>query len=78
MKESLHNSVPRILIDNIFQVYRVDLDTVDGFGASFITYGATLVSVRSGDKDGNVEEVYLQCYRHGAIGKQPSSSRHIT
>lgn len=38
-------------------MHRIDLDTVDGFGASFATYGATLLSVRAGDKSGNVEEV---------------------
>lgn len=39
------------------QVHRIDLDTPEGFGVSFATYGATLLSVRSGDKDGNIEEV---------------------
>ncbi|CAN0274744.1 unnamed protein product, partial [Hapterophycus canaliculatus] len=42
------------------QVYRVDLDTPEGFGVSFATYGATLLSVRAGDKDGAIEEVTLQ------------------
>ncbi|CAM9487291.1 unnamed protein product [Ectocarpus sp. 6 AP-2014] len=41
-------------------VHRIDLDTTEGFGASFTTYGATLLSVRSGDKDGAIEEVTLQ------------------
>lgn len=43
------------------QVYRIDLDTVEGFGASFATYGATLLSVRSGDQAGNIEEVCNGC-----------------
>lgn len=42
------------------QVHRVDLDTVDGFGASFVTYGATLVSLRCADKLGSIEEV-MKC-----------------
>ncbi|CAM9452217.1 unnamed protein product [Scytosiphon promiscuus] len=42
------------------KVYRIDLDTPEGFGVSFATYGATLLSVRTGDKDGAIEEVTLQ------------------
>ncbi|CAN0377763.1 unnamed protein product, partial [Ectocarpus sp. 12 AP-2014] len=42
------------------EVHRVDLDTTEGFGVSFTTYGATLLSVRSGDRDGEIEEVTLQ------------------
>ncbi|CAM9877280.1 unnamed protein product, partial [Ectocarpus fasciculatus] len=42
------------------EVYRIDLDTTEGFGVSFTTYGATLLSVRSGDRDGAIEEVTLQ------------------
>lgn len=39
------------------QVYRIDLESVDGFSASFASFGATLLSLRAGDKAGNVEEV---------------------
>lgn len=39
------------------KVHRIDLETMEGFGVSFATYGATLLSVRSGDKDGTIEEV---------------------
>lgn len=39
------------------KVYRIDLDTVEGFGVSFTTYGATLLSVRAGDRTGTIEEV---------------------
>ncbi|CAN0279489.1 unnamed protein product [Ectocarpus sp. 4 AP-2014] len=42
------------------EVYRIDLDTTEGFGVSFTTYGATLLSVRAGDRDGAIEEVTLQ------------------
>lgn len=42
----------------LFQVHRIDLDTAGGFGVSFATYGATLLSVRSADKDGKIEEVH--------------------
>eukprot|EP00904_Undaria_pinnatifida_P013483 jgi/Undpi1/9265/HiC_scaffold_26.g11723.m1 len=42
------------------QVHRIDLDTVGGFGVSFTTYGATLLSVRAGDRAGAIEEVTLQ------------------
>lgn len=39
------------------KVHRIDLDTVGGFGVSFTTYGATLLSVRAGDRAGAIEEV---------------------
>lgn len=39
------------------QVHRIDLETTGGFGVSFATYGATLLSVRSADKEGKIEEV---------------------
>eukprot|EP00903_Cladosiphon_okamuranus_P010539 g9969.t1 len=42
------------------EVHRIDLDTAEGFGVSFATYGATLLSVRAADKDGRIEEVTLQ------------------
>ncbi|CAM9615291.1 unnamed protein product [Ectocarpus fasciculatus] len=42
------------------EVHRIDLDTTEGFGVSFTTYGATLLSVRSADRDGAVQEVTLQ------------------
>ncbi|CAM9730604.1 unnamed protein product [Discosporangium mesarthrocarpum] len=42
------------------QVDRIDLRSPNDFSASFCTYGATLLSLKAGDRDGNVEEVNLQ------------------
>ncbi|CAN0312738.1 unnamed protein product, partial [Laminaria digitata] len=42
------------------EVHRIDLDTVEGFGVSLTTYGATLLSARAGDRSGAIEEVTLQ------------------
>lgn len=50
---------PCAYMQTSLQVHRIDLDTTEGFGVSFTTFGATLLSVRSGDKDGTVEEVII-------------------
>ncbi|CAM9407388.1 unnamed protein product [Ascophyllum nodosum] len=42
------------------EVHRIDIDTPEGFGVSFSTYGATLLSVRAGDNKEQIEEVTLQ------------------
>jgi len=59
---------------SLLQVHRIELATPEGFSVSFTTYGATLLSVRSGDKDGNIEEVkgslFTSLVSYGRHGSQ--------